>query len=226
MSNIRFFSLLFCLVFATHFLAAQQVRQVRDFDELILSGRLEVVLVAGAVSQVEILHSDIPEDKINISHSGSALRISTLNRIAEDDRVSLRITYQTLRGVKALAGAEVRNEGDLTGDKLSLRAGSGSVMQLQVQANALDAAAGEGGLLTLLGEVKDQDINASTGGRVVARDLEAQRTYVRASTGGEATVVARAELDAAANTGGKVYYAGNPEQKYTRTTLAGEIHQY
>lgn len=216
-------ALTLALALVTAPLAAQSKRTVQPFDEVVLTGRIVAELVPGDANEVEILQSETPEDKINISMSGQSLRISTLNRIAKDEEVRLRITYQKLRSVKAQAGVELRHEGRIEADKLELRIGSGAQAQLEVTTDALEVYVGEGGQLVLGGDTNSQQVTASSGGNCDASNLAARRTYVRASAGGVAKVNAADFLDANANTGGQVWYGGEPAEKYTRSSLGGEI---
>lgn len=224
-ASLFFVSLFFCAM-SLQVAQAQSQRTVQPFDEVVLSGRLVVELVPGEIHQVDILETDIPEDKINISFSGNSLRISTLNRIAKDEEVRLRITYTKLRAIKAQAGVVLTHSGTLTADKLEVRAGSGAEVTIDIQVDALDAYAGEGAKLNLRGSARNQEVSTSSGAEYDSRDLESQRTFVRASAGGLATVSATEFLDASANTGGRILYRGNPTEKYTKSVLGGEISQF
>jgi hypothetical protein len=219
-------ALTLALTLATTPVAAQSKRTVQPFDEVVLTGRIIAELVPGDVNEVEILQSETPEDKINISMSGQSLRISTLNRIAKDEEVRLRITYQKLRAIKAQAGVALRHEGPIEADKLEVRIGSGAQAELEVTTDALEVYVGEGGQLMLSGNTNSQQVTASSGGNCDASNLAAKRTYARASAGGMAKVNATEFLDATANTGGQVSYRGEPAEKYTRSSLGGEISSF
>ena len=135
------------------------------------------------------------------------------------------MTYTTLRGLKANAGAVVYSDEPLNGDKIDIKVTSGARVDMDIQVNALEANITEGGMLELAGTVESQNVIVGTGGQYHGLDLDCARTYVRASTGGQATVVAKESLDASANTGGTVEYSGDPDERYTKSLLAGEIRR-
>ena len=113
-----------------------------------------------------------------------------------------------------------------TSDRLELKTGSGAALFIDVAVSTLEASVSEGGILDIAGDAERQYVSASTGGEYLGKDLDAAHTEVRANTGGEATIVAKTYLSATANTGGTIIYKGNPEEKYTKTSLAGEIRAY
>lgn len=206
---------------------AQDVRQVGPFDELILSGKLEVTLEAGDTEEVIIDAPDLSEDDINLTLRGGELRVGLVEGWFRDDRrARIRVRYRSLSLLRAQAGAIVRANEPIAGERLEIKATSGSEVTLEVKAHTLEAGAAEGANLELSGEVVNQYITANTGGVYDGDRLEADRTEVRANTGGEAWVIARSYLDAAAHTGGEVIYKGDPEEKYTKSNLAGEIRSF
>lgn len=204
---------------------AQTTRSLQSFDEIVITGRIEIELIAGDSSQLVILESPINEDKINIGVSRNILRINTLSQIAKDEVVKLQLTYVKLRSIRAQAGAVISHRTELTGDKLELRLGSGARADIALAVEVLSSYAGEGAELRIKGSAQTQEAMASSGGVYDATDLSTVRTYIRANTGGKAYVTATELLDITVNTGGEVYYKGQPKEKYINSMLGGSIHQ-
>ncbi len=208
-------------------LMAQETRSVGPFDELVITGKLDVTLEHGDTEQIIIESDDFPDDELNLSMRGGRLKLSLVDGwIKGDRRLRVRVQYKQLTSIRVTAGAELRSDQVITGDALEIKAGSGAEVDLELEVHTLEAGAVEGAELELSGNVKIQYASAATGGMYYASRLVADRTEVKANTGGEARVVAREHLDAVANTGGHIRYSGDPEQKYTRTNLAGDISQY
>lgn len=222
----QFFLLPLLAVILLQPVVAQQLRQVQPFDELTVSGKLEVVLQQGDAETVSIETFGIEPDDVDVTQRGGSLRVSLLKSLWRDEHsAKIVITYRELYDLKIIAGAILTAEQPLSGDKLHIRCASGAQANLQVQAKSLEVSASEGGILVLEGSVDRQEASANTGGQLEAEGLEARHTHVRATTGGHARVVAREHLDAAANTGGRVDYIGDPAERYTRSILSGEINQ-
>ncbi|MEL6655604.1 MAG: head GIN domain-containing protein [Bacteroidota bacterium] len=217
---------LLLLVFLANMLSAQDTRQIGPFNELVVTGKLDVTLVQGETEQV-VIDTDRYEDDINLSLRGGRLKLSLVDGWVKGDR-RLRVTvhYRDLSEIRVTAGAELESEAVIVADQLEIKAGSGAEVDLELEVHTLEAGAVEGAVLELSGSVKNQYASAATGGMYNATRLAADRTEVKANTGGEARVVAMEHLDAVANTGGHIHYSGNPSQKYTRTNLAGDITEH
>ncbi|MGH1433701.1 MAG: head GIN domain-containing protein [Lewinella sp.] len=221
--------LLFVFLLATQitYAQAQETRQIGPFTGLVVSGKLEVYLEHGETDQIIIESTDYPEGELNISLKGSTLKLSLVDGwIKGDRRLRLRVQYRNLDEIRVLAGAALSSREILTADRLELKAGSGAEVDLQLEVHTLEAAATEGANVELSGTVKNQYATANTGGEYDASRLSSDRTDVKSNTGGLARVVANEHLDAVANTGGRIQYSGDPQEKYTRSNLAGEIRGF
>lgn len=215
------------LFFATYNTQAQDVRKVGPFNELVIKGKLDVYLEKGETEQVLIEGMGEDEGDLNISLQGGQLKLSLIDGWIKDDRrLRLRVQYVDLSRIRVLAGAILDSRETLTGDRLEVKAGSGADVELDIAVKSLEASAIEGAQLELTGTAQSQYVSTATGGQYNAMQLAVDRTEVRANTGGEARVVANTMLDATANTGGVVRYSGDPEEKYTKSNLAGEIRRY
>jgi len=219
-------STLTLLVFTSlPFLAkAQREVPLEQFYGLSVTGNIEVKLEQGEEEKVVIYTDGIPEDEIHVKVHGGELKLRVLNSILyKDEIIRVYVTYKSLSDVRAQAGAQVYSDQTLQAQDMELRAASGALVELDIQAENLQARATEGGRLILSGAVEKQEVMAFTGGQYEASDLECKRSYAKANTGGEAELVARELLEASANTGGAIYYIGDPGTKRTKTVIAGEV---
>ena len=207
-------------------LQAQSEYKLRTFDAISVSGNIQLTLQQGDEEKATVVYHGEKEEKLNIHVSGNELKISLLHTIAKrEERAEIVITYRTLRTVRAHAGATVSSPHIISGDKLNLRATSGAKLNLDIKTNALEGSATEGGMVQLRGTTESQSANAATGGEYNALDVSSKRTFARASTGGVARVVALEEIDASANLGGTVEYKGDPDMRYRRTFIGGDVRK-
>lgn len=221
----HFLIALFFLFFAVA-VSAQTERSLSAFDEINVTGNIEVILEKGDAEKIFIQAEGIPEDELKVKVDSEVLKLSLINSVFyKNEKVTVRVVFQQIRAIRGNAGANIRSNVPIEGDQLLLRANSGAQLKLTVKAKKLDGAANEGAILTLAGEVEAQKVSATTGGQYEALDLECQRTYARANTGGVASVVARESIDASANTGGSITYKGDPEQHYSKTILGGDVRK-
>jgi len=119
--------LIFALLLANLTFANPTTSTLAPFDEVILSGNIDVLLVPGDTESVDI---EEKEEKISVNVSGGVLKVKRKNplKIKEYQQrpIQVMITYKVLRRVKAAAGAEVNHRSTISGDQLKLDFNSGS----------------------------------------------------------------------------------------------------
>lgn len=207
--------------------AAQRDIPVEPFDGISVIGNIDVTLEAGEAGTITLYAEGIPEDDISIKVRRGTLRLKVTNSwLYRNEIIRVYVPFQTLRLVRADAGAIIEAKDILQTESLEVNIGSGAVAQMEVDVESLTVSANEGGQLTLMGKAASQDAGAGTGGEYMAFDLDCQRTYVRVGTGGQAEVVATELLEASANTGGSIVYKGEPQQKRIKTFIAGEVEAF
>lgn len=206
---------------------AQKTITPEDFDQIYVTGNIEVLLEYGAENKVDLYVDGMPYDKVSVKVQRGVLRLRTLESwLYRDEVIRVYITFKELRGIQANAGAIVSCDDRIETDQFEARASSGAQVRLSVYANSIEGGASEGGILTLEGRTDKQDMQISTGAQYDGLEMDAKNTYIRANTGGQAEVVALELIEASANTGGSIYYKGDPQTKYIKTVIAGEVTAY
>ncbi len=199
-----------------------ETRNVASFDKVRVSKGINVTLVEGETPQAEIhiknadLSDVITESKKNI------LTLKMKTKIYKDVSVQVFVTYQTLREISVGAGGSVDGKTTLFADQLMMDAGMDGSIELDVDVDVLEASV-SAARITLAGEAQTIEVKATTGGKFEGKELKSKKAYVKANTGGNATVWATELLDASAGTGGTVEYTGNPPKVETKETLGGTI---
>ena len=80
-----------------------------------------------------------------------------------------------------------------------------------------------GGIIELMGETQNQNVEATTGGIYEGYNLESKQTIVIAASGARAEVNASEILDAKVRFGGTIHYKGTPEVLKTKKIIGGTI---
>ncbi len=226
MNQKRLFSYLFCLgfLFSYHNLVAQKTISVDPFTEIVLTGSMNIELKTGEKEEVLIKTEGIEIEDIFIKVNGGILKINALKAFKNKNiEVNITIYHKQLYAISAAAGATVRIDETLEGDKLDLDAASGAKISMDVNHKSLKAFSSSGANLILSGKVESGHLSASTGGKIEGKKLEIERAYVVSSTGASITVKAVSELELVANSGGNVTYYGTPVKKSIKKVLAGDV---
>jgi hypothetical protein len=206
---------------------AQKTIMPEDFDQIYVTGNIEVLLEYGAENKVDLYVDGMPYDKVSVKVQRGILRLRTLESwLYRDEVIRVYITYKELRGIQANAGAIVTSDDLIETELFEAHASSGAQVTLSIHASTIEGGASEGGILTLEGRTNKQDMQVSTGAQYNGLEMDAKNTYIRANTGGQAEVVALELLEASANTGGSISYKGDPKTKNIKTVIAGEVSAY
>ena len=200
--------------------------QLDPFDQIRVTGNIEVFVQQGKSESIRIEAQGIDEDEVSVKVKSGTLRLKLVKSLFyKNVKVKAYVTYRQLRGLRASAGATIEANGVIEGDKVELRAGSGSWILADLKTNTIEATATEGGILKLKGTSATQNTSVATGGQCDCEKLETQRAYVKANTGGQAKVYVSEFLEASANTGGGVKYAGNPRSIETKELMSGRVEK-
>lgn len=223
---MRLFSYLFCLgaLSSSFILTDRQSVSVDPFTEIVMTGSMNVELKSGEKEEVVVETKGIEVGDIGIKVTGGVLRINTLKAFKNKNiEINIIIYHKPLYAISASAGAIVKRELTLDGDKLDLDVTSGAEVYLDIQYKSLKALSSSGADLVLSGKAESAHLTATTGGKIDGKKLEAERAYVVSSTGATILVKAISELEISANTGGNVRYYGTPVKKSIKKVLAGEV---
>lgn len=207
-------------------LQAQGKMQLDPFDAISVTGNIDVILEEGDVEEATLYADGIPDDKVKAKVDKGTLKLKLLNSVFyKGAEIKVYVTYKKLRQAKAFAGGTIQSKSVIKTDKFVTKAGSGARVELSLDVNAVDAIASEGGIVKLEGSTETQKVKATTGGSYKGLDLECNRTYAKAGTGGNVYVIAREMLDASTNTGGSIDYRGNPRETNTKKILGGGVRK-
>jgi Putative auto-transporter adhesin, head GIN domain len=206
-------------------LSAQTEIKVDHFDEFSAIGSVQVKLEQGTEDKVVLYIDGIPEKDVDVRVRGGVLRIQIINGfVYRDEIVKAYVTYKSLRGVRANAGARVEVRDTMQGELLMASATSGGQLELFAKVKKLEGSATEGGILRVYGEADKVEFTANTGGVCHCSDLTAQQGFARASTGGRVEIFVVDTLKASASLGGEVRYRGEPKENASRL-LFGEVRR-
>lgn len=199
-------------------------KSLSPFDEIVLTGNVSALLVAGEEEGIEIRNDN---DRLDYYVEGKSLKLKANDLIQYNKTPTIKviITYKKLRTLKVRAGASAYTENPINGDELELRFSSGASGEIEIEQSSIEVNVSEGGNLKLAGVTDWQNIKVATGGTLSAYRLDAENTIVKANTGGSAKVMTFESIDARANTGGTITYKGDPKKVQKKDGFSGTVRK-
>lgn len=214
------------MLLCTSFLTANSI-YVDPFTEIRIWGNLKVILMESEEERVNVEYNI---DDVDISVENGVLKVKRdkpLNLDSYDSpAVEVVIEYRRFYGLRAAAGAQVKNAQKITGDHLWIEFVSGARGKLVLEMNDLDIKTASGAELKISGKTYSQRTRVASGGILRANNLLCNRTYIKSTTGGQAKIVATETMEARATTGGMIDYEGDPERIEISDSLGGDVRRW
>ena len=197
-------------------------RKVGDFEQVRIFGKMTVQMVPGTEPNVHIEARNVSLEKIKTSVDDGKLKVR-LTKIFSDAEVYVKITHTQLKGIEALADADVLFDKPLVAPRFAIESTMGSDVELVIDADYLDLKAYQGGQVLVKGSADTLEAYVNTGGILSGTDLVCQRADVRMNTGGKGELTVEKELKATINTGSDFSYFGTPATTNISTSLGGTV---
>jgi hypothetical protein len=197
--------------------------EISDFDEVRASGNLDVNLKKGDHVSAEFIAYGIDEDMIVIENKGNLLKAFVKPGFHGDFNVKVYITYTILREIKASSSARVYVRDRLIGDKINLNSNTGSLIDLEVSVNAIEADVDTGAEIKIKGKSEQLNASSGTGAVFSGYGFDTENAYLKAGTGGVIEVTVTDFIQASASTGGHIKYRGNPKKHKINESLGGSV---
>jgi hypothetical protein len=200
----------------------KETHTIKDFTKLKVNKGINVTLIKGDEPSAEINIVNTSLSDVIIENDQNELTIKMKTRIYQDVSVQVYLTYRDIREISLGSGSSIDNQEALEGKVLILNAGLDSVIDLKLDVTSVEADV-SAARITLEGYARTLEGKATAGGKLQGQNLEVEKAYVTANTGGIATVNASELLDAKAGTGGTIEYLGEPKKLSTKETFGGKV---
>ncbi|WNH14026.1 head GIN domain-containing protein [Thalassobellus suaedae] len=212
------------ILFITTVIFAQNPieKAVGDFSELKVYDLIEVELVKSNDNKV-IITGENKADVI-INNKNGTLKIKMkLEEAFDGNKTKIVLHYTALDVIDVNEGAKVLSDDTIKQFEIDLRAQEGGKINVPVNVTYTNIKAVTGGIITVTGKSKNQNISISTGGTYQGSEFKTDKTEVNIKAAGEAHVNASKLVDVKIRAGGDVFIYGNPETVNESKVLGGRI---
>ncbi len=191
---------------------ASKTYNIGDFSEVILDGAFKVYLIQGDNCNVVVKATyDDVFDNIKIKRFGNEVSITMDASLFELRRVSLYITAKTFEKLKIEGGVNLKTNGYIDLQNLSVNIEGGANVELNMKAKNVEVY-GEGGFLfELKGVAEKLDVTIKGAGHVSAGELKTKDVSFIVAGFGTGGVYATNTLNARIEGVGKLRYKGEPK---------------
>jgi len=189
-----------------------KIYKIGKFSDIFLDGSFKVQLIQGSDNYLEVQASDSDAfDYLNIRNEGGTLRINVRRKPFDFSKVTIYITFQTLRRLEIEGGIQLETKGYISLDDISMHLKGGGKINFLVKAEDMIIISEGGVLFHTEGICESLDVRMYGAGHIDAGELSAQNVQFRIEGVGTGFVNAKQSLNAIIKGAGKIKYRGNPD---------------
>ena len=201
----------------------EEKRKAGKFDAIKVSRGMNVYISQGNENRILVKADENLLEFIETDIDNNTLKISTSQGIRKASSKKVFVTVREIKSIRSLAGSNVFSETQLNAKDLALSGSAGSNIKVDVNAENLDVSASAGSNVKISGNANSFVGKASAGSNIKAEDLKTTDCDVKTSSGANIWIHVSDELLANANSGGNIFYFGNPEHIDVSSSSGGNI---
>lgn len=196
-----------------------------DFSTIKVSQGLDLYITQSSNISLSVEADENLHELIMTEVENDVLKIYLTENIRRAASKKIILNIDDISAIKATSGSDVYSTNTIEVDDLELNTTSGADMELTVNTKQLVCTATSGSDLKLSGRTQTLNASATSGSDIDARNLSAETSDVKATSGADISVNTSKELTARATSGGDVRYSGNPEKINKSDSSSGSVRQ-
>lgn len=217
--------IVYSLLLISSIALAQTKKNVGDFTKVTAFDKIDVNLVVSTENKVVL--TGVNSQEVELVNKNGELKIRMpFTKMLSGETISATVYYTKLEAVEANEGSRIASKDAITAVNFDIICKEGSEIKLiNLQADRLQVRVSQGSIVTVLGDVKNQDILSNSGGKYDGQDCKTEQTIVTVNAGGIAHVYATNLVEAKTRAGGEIIIYGKPKQINEKKIAGGTIEQ-
>jgi len=217
------------LVATTALAQNSEIRDLDGFDAIEVGGSIDLTVRQGRNFSVEVIAEDGNLDDLITEVRGNTLRIHSralqrgLFNFWQYGDYSVEVTLPALTELRSSGGADVRSDGEISGDSLTIETSGGSDVMLEVDVDRLSLQSSGGSDLTVRGRSDSLEARSSGGSDLRATDLRTRQADLHSSGGSDLYIGEVESIFARASGGSDIVYSGSPTETDVSSSGGGDI---
>ena len=197
-------------------------KEFADFDQLKTFDGISVELIPSDTNRA-VVTGELKEDVVFVNKNGLLKIRFNIPKVTNQYKTKVKLFYKSLYLIDANEGSIIFTGGTVKEIDLDIKVQEGAIIRLDVESQRVNARVVSGGVITLSGKTKNQDVVVNTGGIYKGKECFTEQTKVSVSAGGAADVYATEIVKANVKAGGSIMIYGNPKLADTKKVFGGSI---
>jgi len=226
MKNILKISFLLLCFLSTSTVQSQTTRNLDYFNKVSARSNVKVKLIHSNEHKVIFKFSGEDDDNVITTVKNDELVVKVKkNKFGWNNKAkaAVKVYYTDLKSIEAKAGASIKAEESIQTSELDVVVSSGSVVDIEVEAELIDVEVLSGARALIEGKSTNGRFDASSGAHIDALRLICDNAKAEASSGASIKLHVNKKLAADATSGGMIKYRGDVEQTNIDSGWSGQI---
>ncbi len=194
------------------------------FNKLDLRGMFNVILKEGKEESLVIETDDNLHQHINIEIKNNVLHINSDRDIMlRPSKMDIRITYTDLENLSSGGACNLTGKTTIRAESFTLDISGAAAGELNFETENLETNVSGASSITLTGYANSHKVTLSGASKLMAKNLNTEKTLINLSGAGAANIYATQLLDASLSGVGSIKYEGNPKTRLTNVSGIGSI---
>ena len=191
--------------------SASEVRELKSFNEIEISGPYQVILTQGETESIQISASDDVRNQIITKVEGNELKVYHRGKLNDAGSITITIQFKQLKEITCNGAVQLLTGTPMKSEKLDVNLTGASTVTLEVTAGEVDVDVAGSSNITLSGKTEKLELEISGSGKVSATGLETKNCDVDITGSGKAAVNTNSMLSVTITGSGAVSYYGEPQ---------------
>ena len=195
-------------------------RTVSDFNNVDISGDLDVYVKQDSVASVKVEADDNILEYIQVHTDGSTLEIYTENgiRLKPTNKIKVYISNPQYKEIQVSGASSIRCENEITSaDAIDIGLSGASDGRLELNAPKISVHLTGASNTSIKGKTKDFEGSASGASEIRGFDLLSENANVNASGASHIEIFASVKIDGQASGASSVNYKGNAQSNVDKS---------
>lgn len=215
-------SLLFTLIGFMCISQEKLEKEVGEFTTLKVYDLINVKMIKADKNKVEIKGEDT-EDVEFVNRNGVLKIRMSPEKYFDGTDTYITLYYTTIDVIDANEGSIITVENTIEQYEIDLKTQEGAKIRAQLKVKYANIRAVTGGIVSVEGSSKNQDVSVYTGGVYEGENLKSEFSEVSIQAGGEVKVNCSDKLEIKIKAGGDVFVYGNPKKIDENRVFGGRV---
>jgi len=202
-------------------------RSVANYDQISVTGMMEVQLIAGSEGKIDIEAESNLMEFIETEVNNGHLRISIQKGVniepSKNYPIRIVVPFETLGALTLTGSGHIRNSDVIKARDFKINVTGSGNMNLNLNTENLESTITGSGDLKLKGASQEFKCKVTGSGDIFAYDLKAVKVDASITGSGDVEVSIENELEAKISGSGDIKYRGNPDKQNFKTSGSGTV---